>query len=150
MARRIDVGPERTGADELPAGGPVEEWTLHAVGPGWTPPPGEAELAPVPGRLTLHGEAVIFRSDADVTDLSGEPVTSVIPADSILDAAPLSPGSHITPSSLAGTWMPALLRRLRCPGFVIRTTEGTWAFDSPSGQHRALAISRRYLGGRRP
>ena len=72
----------------------------------------------------------------------------VIPAASVLDSGPLSPGSRITPSELAGLWMPRFLRRFRCPGFVVRTTEGLWVFDCPRGQQRADEVNRRYRPGR--
>ena len=116
----------------------LEEWEVAAVGPAWRPAPGESEVPPVEGRLELHADALVFRAaDRD---------PEVIPAASVIDAGPLSPGSRITPSEVAGRWMPGPLRRFRCPGFAIRTDAGSWAFDCPHGQKRAREVSRRYAG----
>jgi hypothetical protein len=68
----------------------------------------------------------------------------VIPAAEVLEAGPLSPGSKLTPDELAGRWMPKPLRRVRCPGFAIRTSGGSWAFDCPHGQKRAREVGGRY------
>ncbi len=75
---------------------------------------------------------------------SGEPVVAVIPSASVLDSGPLSPGSRITASELAGLWMPRFLRRFRCPGFAVRTREGAWVFDCPNGVQRSDEVRRRY------
>jgi hypothetical protein len=121
-----------------------EHWEVTAIGPDWRPPPGEPELAPAYGRLSLHDDALVFRAD-EVTDrATGAPVVAVIPAASVTGAGPLSPGTRLTPSVLAGQWMPAPLRRLRCPGFVVNTVAGTWVFDAPKGLKRAEAVRRRY------
>jgi hypothetical protein len=120
---------------------------VRAIGPGWTPVAGEAELWPVEGRLALHPECLVFSAEGTVDRASGEPVVAVIPAESVLDSGPLSPGSRITPSELAGLWMPRFLRRLRSPGFSVRTREGDWVFDCPHGQQRAREVSRRYASG---
>jgi hypothetical protein len=42
--------------------------------------------------------------------------------------------------------MAAPLRRLRCPGFAVITTAGTWVFDAPHGVKRARAVRERYAG----
>ena len=142
--RQIEVTGARAA---LPAGEPFERWKVAAIGPGWVPMAGEAELWPVEGRLGLHGDGLVFTAEDTVDRVSGEPVVTVIPAASVLDSGPLSPGSRITPSELAGLWMPRFLRRFRCPGFAVRTREGDWAFDCPHGQRRANEVSRRYASG---
>ncbi len=124
-----------------------ERWDVAAIGPGWMPAAGEAELWPVEGRLTLHPEGLVFSSEDTVDRTSGEPVVAVIAAESVLDSGPLSPGSRITPSELAGLWMPRFLRRFRCPGFSVHTREGDWVFDCPHGQQRSDEVSRRYASG---
>ena len=142
--RQIEVtGPSA----DPPASDALEHWEVAAIGPGWTPVAGEAELWPVEGRLALHSEGLVFRADGTADRATGEPVVGVIPAASVLDSGPLTPGSRITPSELAGLWMPRLLRRLRCPGFSVRTTEGDWVFDCRRGQQRAREVSRRYTSG---
>jgi hypothetical protein len=132
---------------EPPASEPLERWEVAAIGPHWTPLTGEEELRPVQGRLALHTEGLVFRADATVNRTSGEPVVGVIPAGSVLDSGPLSPGSRITPSEPAGLWMPRFMRRFRCPGFSVRTRDGDWVFDCPHGQRRALEVARRYSSG---
>jgi hypothetical protein len=139
--RQIDSdGPDPA----LPAGEPLEEWPVAAIGPRWRPLPGESELLSVPGRLLLHPEALVFRADDVVDRRTGEPVVGVVPAGAVAHAGPLSPGSRMSPSEPAGRWMPGPLRRFRCPGFVVGTEEGAWVFDCPHGVRRAEEISRRY------
>ncbi len=130
-----------------PASEPFDRWEVAAIGPGWLPGAGEAELWPVEGRLALHSEGLVFRAEGTVDRASAEPVVGVIPAAAVLDSGPLSPGSRITPSELAGLWMPRFLRRFRCPGFSVRTREGDWVFDCPHGQQRADEVNRRYASG---
>ena len=132
---------------EPPASEPLERWEVAAIGPHWTPLPGETELRPVEGRLALHMEALVFRAEDTVSRASGEPVVGVIPAEAVLDSGPLSPGSRMTPSEPAGLWMPRFMRRFRCPGFSVRTRDGDWVFDCPHGQRRALEVARRYASG---
>jgi hypothetical protein len=116
--------------------GPVlDEWDVVAVAPHWRPASGAASVEPVAGRLVLYADRLVF-------DGGGEP--EVIPAADVLEAGPLSPGSRLTPDEMAGRWMPKGLRRIRCPGFVVRTSGGSWAFDCPHGQKRAREISGRY------
>jgi hypothetical protein len=132
-------------AADLPSGAPVDTWELAAIGPRWAPAPGEQELAPVPGRLELHGDALVFRA-ADAVDAStGTGLVSVIPAGDVREAGPLSPGAKVTPSLAAGSWMPAWQRRLRCPGFVVATSSGPWLFDGPEGKDRAATVAARYV-----
>jgi hypothetical protein len=139
---------ELTGAPATqPASEPFAEWKVAAIGPDWTPIAGEDELWPVEGRFSLHPEGLVFRAEGTVDRSSGEPVVAVIPAGSVLDSGPLSPGSRITPSELAGLWMPRYMRRLRSPGFSVRTREGDWVFDCPHGAKRADEVSRRYASG---
>jgi hypothetical protein len=114
----------------------ADEWEVVAVGPAWQPAPGSDEVAPAPGRLLLGDDALVFRADD-----GGETVIA-----DIKGAGPLSPGAHITPSRAAGQWMAAPLRRLRCPGFAVITTGGTWVFDAPHGVKRARAVRERYAG----
>ena len=142
--RQIDVTGRRAAP---PASLPFERWEVAAIGPGWVPIAREAELWPVEGRLALHSEGLVFSAEATVDRASGQPVVGVIPAASVLDSGPLSPGSRITPSELAGLWMPRFLRRWRCPGFAVRTREGAWIFDCPHGQQRSDDVSRRYALG---
>jgi hypothetical protein len=123
---------------------PFEEWEVAAIGPGWTPVAGESELWPVEGRLALHPEGLVFSAEGTVERASGKPLVGVIPAASVLDSGPLSPGSRITPSERAGLWMPRFLRRFRSPGFAVRTREGVWVFDCRRGPQRAGEVSRRY------
>jgi hypothetical protein len=130
---------------ETPAGEPLESWDVAAVGPDWRPAPGEADVPPVDGRLELYADALVFRADDAATRAR---LAQVIPGASVLDAGPLSPGSMLTPSMPAGQWMPRALRRLRCPGFVVSTGAGAWAFDSPHGQRRARAVRERYGSAR--
>jgi hypothetical protein len=131
-----------------PQGPALEEWEVAAIGPDWRPTAGESELAPAQGRLALHDDALVFRAD-DVTDrATGAAVVAVIPAAAVTGAGPLSPGSRLTPATPAGQWMPAPLRRLRCPGFAVTTTAGTWVFDAPKGVKRAEAVRRRYAARR--
>ena len=130
-----------------PSSEPLERWDVAAVGPQWTPSAGETELRPVEGGLALHPVGLVFTAAATVNGATGEPVVGVIPAESVLDSGPLSPGSRITEDELAGLWMPAFLRRFRCPGFIIRTRDGDWVFDSPHGQRRAEEVARRYATG---
>ena len=112
----------------------ADEWEVVAVGPAWRPEPGSDEVTPAPGRLLLGADALVFRSaDGAETVIAG-----------IKDAGPLSPGALITPGRTAGQWMPAPLRRLRCPGFAVITTDGTWVFDAPHGVRRARAVRERY------
>jgi hypothetical protein len=139
--RQIEV---TTRAATPPSSEPFERWEVAAIGPGWTPLAGEDELWPVNGRLALHPEGLVFSAEETVDRASGEPVVAVIPAASVIDSGPLSPGSLITPSELAGLWMPRILRRLRSPGFAVRTIEGGWVFDCPHGPQRAREVSRRY------
>jgi hypothetical protein len=129
-----------------PDGEPPETWDVAAIGPGWRPPPGEDELLPVAGRLELFDDAMVFRADDAVDRRTGEPLVAVVAAASVREAGPLSPGTHITPTELAGLWMPRMMRRLRCPGFAVRTSDGDWAFDCPGGARRAREVSRRYVG----
>jgi hypothetical protein len=142
--REIEVTRPATAA---PASEPLERWDVAAIGPGWTPVAGDAELWPVTGSLSLHPEGLVFRAKATVDRANGEPVAAVIPADSVTDSGPLSPGTRITPSEPAGLWMPRFLRRFRCPGFSIRTREGDWVFDCRHGQARAREVQRRYVTG---
>jgi hypothetical protein len=130
-----------------PGSDPFTDWEVAAIGPDWTPVAGETELWPVEGRLALHSEGLVFRARETVDRASGQPVVAVIPADAVLDSGPLSPGSRITPSELAGLWMPQFLRRFRSPGFSVRTREGDWVFDCPHGAQRAQEVSRRYASG---
>lgn len=130
-----------------PASEPLEEWQVAAIGPDWAPAPGEAELRPVEGSLSLHREGLFFRAEDAVARGSGEPVSALIPAESVIDAGPLSAGSRVTQSELAGLWMPRPLRRFRTPGFSVRTREGAWVFDCPHGQSRAREVTRRYAAG---
>jgi hypothetical protein len=142
--RQIDV----TGPAAAPPGSePFERWDVAAIGPGWAPAAGEAELWPVEGRVSLHPEGLFFSAEGTVDRTSGEPVVALIPAASVLGSGPLSPGSRITPSELAGLWMPRFLRRFRCPGFTVNTREGDWVFDCPHGQQRSDEVSRRYASG---
>lgn len=130
-----------------PAGEPFERWEVAAIGPAWTPAPGERELWPVEGSLSLHPEALVFRAEQAVDRANGEPVVAVIPAASVLESGPLAPGSRITPSEPAGLWMPRFMRRFRCPGFSVRTRDGDWVFDCRHGQQRAREVRRRYAAG---
>ena len=128
-----------------PASEPIDEWEVAAIGPGWTPVAGESELWPVSGRLALHSEGLVFRADDAVDRASGELVLASVPAETVLEAGPLSPGSKLTPTELAGLWMPRPLRRFRCGGFAVRTRDGDWVFDCPHGVRRAREVSRRYV-----
>jgi hypothetical protein len=139
--REIEVTAP-TGA--VPTSAAIDEWTVSAIAPGWTPVAGESELRPVRGRLTLHPEGFVFRADDAVDRTSGEPVVASVPAEAVLEAGPLSPGSKLTPTMLAGLWMPRPLRRFRCGGFAVRTRDGAWVFDSPHGVRRARELNRRY------
>ena len=114
----------------------ADEWEVVAVGPAWQPAPGSDEVAPAHGRLVLRDDALVFRADD-----GGETVIA-----GIKDAGPLSPGARITPGRAAGQWMAAPLRRVRCPGFAVITTAGTWVFDAPHGVKRARAVRERYAG----
>jgi hypothetical protein len=129
-----------------PAGEPVAVGELAAVGADWRPAAGEEDLPVARGRLELHPEGLVFRADDVIDRATGEPVVAVIPAETIVDAGPLSPGSPLTSTRAAGEWMAAPLRRLRCPGFAVRTAAGAWAFDSPRGVKRAEEVRRRYAG----
>ena len=131
-----------------PVGEPMEVWSVAAVGPAWQPPPSETELLPVPGRLELYPDALVFRADEAIDRRTGEAVVDVVPARAVTGAGPLSPGSHVTPTELAGLWMARPLRRFRCPGFVVSTSDGPWLFDCPRGERRAREVARRYAGGR--
>jgi hypothetical protein len=142
--REIDVSGQ---APALPTSEPFERWEVAAVGPAWTPAPGESELWPVEGSLALHPEGLVFRADETVDRANGERVVAVIPAESVLDSGPLAPGSLVTPSEPAGLWMPRFMRRFRCPGFSVRTRDGDWVFDSRGGQRRAREVQRRYASG---
>jgi hypothetical protein len=139
--REVDTGGA---APTPPDGEPADVWAVAAIGPGWAPPPSEAELPPVPGRLELYAEAIVFRADDAVDRASGRPVVGVIRPSEVIEVGPLSPGTQITPTELAGAWMPAWQRRLRCPGFALRTAGGGWVFDAPDGKRRAKAVARRY------
>ena len=123
---------------------PIEEWEVAAIGPGWAPLAGQAELAPVAGRLALHPEGLVFRADDAVDRASGERIVAVVPAETVLDVGPLSPGSPITQTEQAGLWMPRFLRRFRCGGFAVRTRDGDWVFDCPHGVRRAGEVASRY------
>jgi hypothetical protein len=129
-----------------PAGEPLEAWDVAAVGPAWRPPPGETELLPVPGRLELYPDAIVFRSSETIDRRTGEPVVEIVPSGEVTGAGPLSPGARVTSTELAGQWMPRALRRLRCPGFVVSTSDGSWLFDCPHGVRRAREVSGRYQG----
>ena len=142
--RQIEVST-RPGA--LPASEPLDEWAVAAIGPGWAPAAGESELPPVAGGLALHPEGLVFRADDAADRASGEPVMAFVPADEVVDAGPLSPGSQITPTELAGLWMPRIVRRFRSGGFSIRTRAGDWVFDCPHGARRARAVKQRYASG---
>jgi hypothetical protein len=136
---------ETTGAaSPVPDGERLETWAVAAIAPGWRPSPGEAELLPVPGRLELFGGGFVFRADDAVDRRTGERLVGMVPAASVREAGPLSPGTHITPTELAGLWMPRMMRRLRCPGFAVRTSDGDWAFDCPAGVRRARRVSELY------
>jgi len=134
-------------ADAPPGSDEFERWDVAAVGPAWTPLPGEPELWPVEGSLSLHPEGLVFRAGETVDRASGQPVLAVIRAESVLDTGPLTPGSYITPSELAGLWMPRFMRRFRCPGFSVRTRDGDWIFDCRGGPRRAREVQRRYASG---
>lgn len=113
-----------------------DEWEVVAVGPAWRPPPGSDEVTPAHGRLLLRHDALVFCADDGAeTVIAG-----------VQDAGPLSPGARLTPSEVAGRWMAAPLRRLRCPGFAVITSGGTWVFDAPHGVKRAQAVRERYAG----
>jgi hypothetical protein len=129
-----------------PAGEPLDAWSVAAAGPEWRPPPGETELRPVSGRLELFPDALVFRADDTVDRTTGEPLVAVVPATAVTGAGPLSPGARVTSTELAGQWMARPLRRLRCPGFVVATSDGSWLFDCPHGVRRAREVSRRYTG----
>lgn len=143
MREIYDETPPSTAS---PQGEPDETWEVAAIGPGWRPPPGEAELAPVAGRLELYPEALAFRADDAIEAGSGEPLLGIIPAASVQEAGPLAPGSRATPTQLAGGWMPRWQRRFRCPGFVVRTSAGGWTFECPHGVRRARTVGGRYTG----
>jgi hypothetical protein len=129
---------------ELPDGEPAKEWRVAAIGPGWRPLPGEQELLSVSGRLQLYPEALVFRADDVLDRRTGEPVVGLVPAGAVAHAHPLAPGTQLAASEPAGQWMPAPLRRFRCPGFAVGTADGLWVFDSPKGNRRAEEVSRRY------
>jgi hypothetical protein len=131
---------------DVPAGAPEDTWAVAAIGPEWRPPPGEAELAPVPGRLELHPDGLVFRAEDVMDATTGAVLVSVVPAGDIHAAGPLSPGTRATPTTLAGSWMPAWQRRLRPPGFLVSTSHGPWLFDAPHGRRRAGIIAERYAG----
>jgi hypothetical protein len=124
-----------------------ERWEVAAIGPGWTPVAGDTELLPVAGSLALQPEGLVFRAEGTVDRATDDPLAALIPADSVTDSGPLSPGTRITPSELAGLWMPRFLRRFRCPGFSVRTSDGDWVFDCRHGQARAREVQRRYVSG---
>jgi hypothetical protein len=134
------------GPATAPAGKALQTWSVGAVGPEWQPPPGEMELLPVPGRLELYPDALVFRADEAIDRRTREPVVAIVPARSVTGAGPLSPGSRVTPTELAGRWMARPLRRFRCPGFVVSTSNGPWMFDCPHGVRRAREVSRLYAG----
>jgi hypothetical protein len=121
--------------DPHEAGPALDTWDVVAVAPHWRPAPGANVVEPVAGRLVLFTDRLVFEG-------GGEP--DVILAADVIDAGPLSPGSRLTPDEIAGQWMPKALRRVRCPGFAIRTSAGGWAFDCPHGQKRAREVSGRY------
>jgi hypothetical protein len=141
-AREIDAGPPPPAA---PAGEPQDVWDdVAAVGPAWRPAAGESELQPVAGRLELYPQALVFRASDAVDRATGTPLVGVI--GDVQESGPLSPGSLITPTERAGLWMPGWMRRFRCPGFAVRTSTGSWIFDSPHGQQRAATVRSRYGG----
>lgn len=142
--RRIDVS---TPPGVVPASEPIVDWEVAAIGPGWAPAAGESELVPVEGRLAMHPEGLVFRADDAADSASGERLIAVVPADAIGDAGPLSAGSKLTQTELAGRWMPRFMRRFRSGGFVVRTRDGDWLFDSPHGVDRAREVTRRYSSG---
>jgi hypothetical protein len=101
----------------------------------------------VHGRLELHPEGLLFRADDAVDAAGGGPVVELVAAEAIQSASPLSPGSLMTPTRQAGGWMPRLLRKARCPGFVVSTAEGPWVFDGPHGVRRAQELRKRFASG---
>ena len=100
----------------------------------------------MPGRLELYPDAIVFRSSETIDRRTGEPVVEVVPAGEVTGAGPLSPGARVTSTELAGRWMPRPLRRLRCPGFVVSTSDGSWLFDCPHGVSARARSSGRYEG----
>lgn len=128
---------------------PQLTWPVRAIGPNWRPPPTEPELQPVPGVLRVHPEGLVFRADDAVDRTTGQPLAAMIPADTVLDAGPLTPGTRLVSSEPAGSWMPRWQRRWRIPGFAIRTTtDGGWGFETPRGASRSSLVNRIYLGKR--
>lgn len=134
--RAVDVGA----SPPAPPDGPVlDSWELAAVGPAWRPPPGEHAVLPVEGVLEIHSDALVFRARDAIDVATGDPLVDVIPAATMREIGPLSPGSPGT-----GEWMPRWQRRMRSPGFVVATEVGGWVFDGPEGPKRADALSRRF------
>lgn len=132
----------------VPPEEPVADWgQVAALAPHWRPRPEEGELEPVQGRLSLHRDGLVFRADAAVDRETGEPVAELVPAAVIVGAGPPSPGSPLTSTRTAGEWMPRLLRRFRCPGFVVSTADGPWVFDGPHGLRRQEEVRRRFAAG---
>jgi len=117
------------------AGPVLDTWDVVAVAPTWQPAPGADSVEPVAGRLVLFTDRLVFE---------GEGRSETLMAGDVLEAGPLSPGSRLTPDELAGRWMPKPLRRVRCPGFAIRTSAGAWVFDCPHGVKRAREVGARY------
>lgn len=132
----------------MPPGEPADVWgELAAIGPRWAPAQGEAELPPVPGRLELHPDALVFRADDAVDASTGELLVSVLPSAAVREVQRLAPGTKVTPTQTAGAWLPRWQRRLRCPGFALVTDDGPWIFDARHGDTRATTLSERYGSG---
>jgi hypothetical protein len=135
-------------AGAAPGDEPLEVWDeVAAIGPRWAPAASDAELAPVPGRLELHADALVFRADDAIDSATGQPLVSVVAAAAVHEVQRLAPGTMVTPTQTAGAWLPRWQRRLRCPGFALVTDDGLWIFDARHGDARATALAARY-GGR--
>jgi len=141
-----EVETAATAAAPEPLGEPLESWEVAAVGPEWTPVVGEMELEPVPGRLELYADALVFRADDAVDRRTREPLVSVVPAGTVTGATPLAPGSKLSSAQRGGSPVGRLLGRLAPPGFVVSTSVGPWAFACSRGERRAREVSRRYAG----
>jgi hypothetical protein len=125
---------------ETGRGEPLERWRVHLVSDEHGHPSAMQRVGVVRGHLLVYEDALVFAADAREDRMRGEPVTVVIPRDSIFAVNRVSAGSR--PEGVrTGPDLPSrVMPRLR-----VDTDNGPVFFEAARASRRAAALAERFV-----
>jgi len=135
------ITSERAVQDALGGGEPLERWRAHLVSDEHGHPSAMQRVGVVRGHLLLFADTLAFAADVREDRMRGEPVTVLIPGDSIRAVNRVPAGSR-PDGALSGPDLPSRVM----PRIRVDTDEGPVFFEAARAGRRAEALTERYLG----